>query len=134
MGDAKKSADVVAEVMSHTPGNRGVDVAFEVVGNPITFDQAVRATGDGGKAVMVGLAKLGTMGQVDITRMVRRKITVQGSFGAKARIDTPVLLDMLKRGSVTLESISRRYSLSEAADAYEHLEAGQIRGKAVVEF
>jgi len=132
--NGRESEDVVAEVMSKTPGGRGVDVAFEVVGNPITFDQAVRSTCDGGKAVMVGLAKLGTLGKVDITRMVRRKIKVQGSFGAKARIDTPVLLNMLKRRVVTLESISRRYTLDEAADAYEHLEQGLIKGKAVVEF
>mmetsp|Transcript_61217 Transcript_61217/g.197957 ORF Transcript_61217/g.197957 Transcript_61217/m.197957 type:complete len:410 (-) Transcript_61217:44-1273(-) len=132
--DARASADVVAEVKSHTPFGRGVDVAFEVVGSPVTFDQAVSAVGDGGKAVMVGLTKLGTRGSVDITRMVRRKITVQGSFGAKARSDTPVILDMLKRGVLSLESISKRYTLDQAADAFEDLEAGKIMGKAVVEF
>lgn len=132
--NASTSADVVAEIVSHTPHRKGVDIAFEVVGSPATFDQAVSAVGDGGKAVMVGLTKLGTRGSVDITRLVRRKIKVHGSFGAKARVDTPVILDMLARGVLSLESVGARYKLDEAADAYEALDAGKIMGRAIVEF
>merc|ERR1712029_77339 len=95
----------------------GADVAFEVLGNPITFNQAVMSVCDGGRAVMVGIAPLGTMAKVDITRLVRRKITIVGSYGAKARVDTPEIIDLLERGALTLGSITKIYSLDQAADA-----------------
>ena len=41
--------------------------------------QAIMGVREGGVAVMVGIAPLGTTGKVDITRLVRRKIRVHGS-------------------------------------------------------
>ena len=107
-------------------------MAFEVLGNPITFNQAVLSVCDGGRAVMVGIAPLGTMAQVDITRLVRRKITIVGSYGAKARVDTPEIVDLLDRGALTLGSITKQYTLDQVGKAYEDLKAGKITGKAIV--
>ena len=81
---------------------------------------------------MVGIAPVGTMAQVDITRLVRRKITIVGSYGAKARVDTPEVLDLIARGALSLGSITKVYSLDQAADAYEDLKNGRITGKAII--
>ena len=107
-------------------------MAFEVLGNPITFNQAVLSVCDGRRAVLVGIAPLGTMAQVDITRLVRRKITIVGSYGAKARVDTPEIVDLLDRGALTLGSITKQYTLDQVGQAYEDLKAGKITGKAIV--
>eukprot|EP00976_Prorocentrum_cordatum_P061208 1176209-Prorocentrum_minimum.AAC.5 len=48
-----RSGDAVAAVREAT-GGRGVDVALEALGSPVTFRQAVMAVRDGGRAVMVG--------------------------------------------------------------------------------
>ena len=99
---------------------------------PITFNQAVLSVCDGGRAVMVGIAPVGTFAKVDITRLVRRKITIVGSYGAKARVDTPEVLDLIARGALSLGSITKVYTLDEAANAYDDLKNGRITGKAIV--
>jgi len=111
---------------------KGVDIAFEVLGMPQTFTQAVMAVRDGGKAVMVGLAPIGKKAEVEITHVARRKIQIHGSYGAKARIDTPVLLSLLDKGLIGLDAISRRYPLDQVQDAYDDLKNGKILGKALI--
>ena len=81
---------------------------------------------------MVGIAPVGTFAKVDITRLVRRKITIVGSYGAKARIDTPEVIDLIERGALSLGSITKVYSLDEAANAYDDLKNGRITGKAII--
>ena len=132
--NSKKSPKSVQEQVVDIVGKAkgGVDVAFEVLGNPITFNDAVMSVCDGGRAVMVGIAPLNTYAKVDITRLVRRKITIVGSYGAKARVDTPEVIDLIERGKLTLGSITKVYSLGEAAQAYEDLKNGRITGKAIV--
>ena len=127
---SKTVPERVVEIVGKAKG--GADMAFEVLGNPITFNQAVLSVCDGGRAVMVGIAPVGTMAQVDITRLVRRKITIVGSYGAKARVDTPEVLDLIARGALSLGSITKVYSLDQAADAYEDLKNGRITGKAII--
>jgi len=131
--NALQVEDVRAKIFELT-NSRGADVAFEVLGNPRTFNQAVMALRDGGTAVMVGIAAVGTMAEVDITHIVRRKIKIQGSYGAKARQDTPPLMSLLAKGQITVELISHTYCLEEVADAYDDLKQGKIVGKALIKF
>merc|ERR1712018_649959 len=119
-------------INSRTSSKTVPERVVEIVGNPITFNQAVLSVCDGGRAVMVGIAPVGTMAKVDITRLVRRKITIVGSYGAKARVDTPEVLDLIARGALSLGSITKVYSLAQAADAYDDLKNGRITGKAIV--
>ena len=55
-------------------GGKGVDVAVEALGKPQTFAQCTQSVKDGGKAVMIGLAQAGSVGEMDINRLVRRKV------------------------------------------------------------
>lgn len=55
-------------------GGKGVDVAVEALGKPQTFSQCTQSVKDGGKAVMIGLAQAGAVGEMDINRLVRRKV------------------------------------------------------------
>jgi succinate semialdehyde reductase (NADPH) len=125
--------DVAARVAEITDG-RGVDVAFEVLGRAETFELALNLLGDGGRAVMVGIAPAGVTGRVDITRLVRRKLQILGSYGARARTDMPALLRLAAQGVVRPgQVITRRYGLDGAAEAYAALDRGEIVGRAVVE-
>lgn len=47
---------------------------MEALGKPQTFAQCTLSVKDGGKAVMIGLAQAGSLGEVDINRLVRRKV------------------------------------------------------------
>lgn len=121
--------DAVREVTA----GRGVDVAFEALGRPETFVQAVESVRDGGRAVMVGIAPVGVTAPVEITRVVRRKIQILGSYGARTRTDMPLVLSLAQRGAIHLDRlVTRQFSLEQADEAYRLLDQGAIVGRAVV--
>ncbi|KAF2294807.1 hypothetical protein P3X46_018288 [Hevea brasiliensis] len=115
-------------------GGRGVDIAVEALGKPLTFSQCTQSVRDGGKAVMIGLAKAGSVGEIDINRLVRRKIQVIGSYGARARQDLPKLVKLAETGIFNLtDAVSRKYKFEEADKAFQDLNQGNIISRAVVE-
>ena len=62
----------------------GVDVAVEALGRPQTFMQCTLSVKDGGKAVMIGLSQAGSVGEIDINRLVRRKVCASCFFFFKS--------------------------------------------------
>lgn len=125
--------DAVERVRELTEG-RGSEVVFEAIGHPTTFRQATEMAADGGRVVAVGIAPVGVAGEVEITRLVRRKLQLLGSFGGRPRIDLPELMRMAVNGSLALDSvISRRFPLEQAGEAYRMLAEGEIVGRAIVE-
>lgn len=127
------SADVVAEITRITEG-RKVDVCFEVIGMKKTFEDAVMSVRDGGRAAYVGIANVSTKAEVPITHMVRRRISLRGSYGARASQDVPPLLEMAAKGDIDIESpITQRFSLEEAGEAYKNLQDRKIIGRAIIE-
>ena len=124
--------DAVAAVRELTHGE-GVDVAFEAVGHPASFSQALMSVCDGGRMVAIGLAGTTIKAEIPITHLVRRGITIKGSYGARTRTDMPELLSMIGRGDLRLDGvISRRVTIDEAPATYGALDRGEIVGRAVV--
>jgi S-(hydroxymethyl)glutathione dehydrogenase/alcohol dehydrogenase len=125
--------DAVARVIELS-GGKGVDVAFEALGHASTFALAVDVLDDGGRAVVVGIAPAGSRGEIDLARLVRRKLSILGSYGARARADMPQLIKLVRQGVVRPKDvITRRYTLDEADEAYQALARGEIVGRAVIE-
>ena len=128
----KVSADTTKDVFELTKG-RGVDVAFEVLGRPETFTQALELLGDGGRMIAVGIAAGKTAAPVEITRLVRRGLRIIGSYGARTRADMPEILRLAAKGTFHLDTfVTKRYPLAEAEAAYQALSRGEIEGRAVV--
>jgi len=124
-------ADVTKQVFELTKG-RGVEVAFEVLGRPETFSQAVDLLGDGGRMIAVGIGAGKTTAPVEITRLVRRCLQIIGSYGARTRADMPEILRLAAKGTFRLETVvTRRYPLAESDAAYQALSRGEIAGRAV---
>lgn len=112
---------------------RGVDVVFEALGRPETFQQALAAVRDGGRAVIVGIAPTGAHAPVDITRLVRRAVRIIGSYGARTRSDLPAVVRLASDGHLDLvQTVTRRFALDEVNEAYQALNRGEIIGRAVV--
>jgi S-(hydroxymethyl)glutathione dehydrogenase/alcohol dehydrogenase len=125
------SGDPVAALLELTDG--GVDVAFEALGRPETFLNAVAMLRDGGRMVAVGIAPVDATAAVEITRLVRRGLRIIGSYGARPRTDMPRLLGLIERGVLHPEqSVRRHFTLEEAPAAYEALDRREIVGRAVV--
>jgi succinate semialdehyde reductase (NADPH) len=125
-------ADPVDRVRDLT-GGRGADVVFEAIGSPLTFRQATEMAADGGCCVMVGIAPAGQTAEVEITRLVRRKLRVLGSFGGRPRHDLAALTAMVADGRLSLDgAITRRFPLERAGEAYDLLARGEIAARAIV--
>jgi S-(hydroxymethyl)glutathione dehydrogenase/alcohol dehydrogenase len=122
-----------AAAIRELTGGRGVDVAFEALGRPETVLNAFDAVRDGGRVVVVGLASGNAAAQIEITRLVRRSITLKGSYGARMRSDVPDLIDLVAAGKIeTAGLITRQFSLDEVNEAYDALNRGEITGRAMV--
>ena len=115
-------------------GNAGKTTILEAIGLPLTFRQATEMASDGGRCVMIGIAAAGRLGEVEIARLVRRKLQVLGSYGGRPRSDLGELTALAVRGEIDPgAAISRRYSLDQAGEAYAALARGEIVGRALVE-
>jgi S-(hydroxymethyl)glutathione dehydrogenase/alcohol dehydrogenase len=127
-----RQSDAVTAVRDLTDG-RGVDIAFEAVGSPRTFRQATEMLADGGRCVVVGIAPVGLTAEVEITRLVRRKLQVLGSFGGRPRRDLAEVMAMAADGRLSVgDVVSRRFTLDQADEAYTALAEGSIVGRALV--
>lgn len=121
------------EAIAEITGGIMVDVAFEALGLPETVETAVAALREGGRAVVIGLPGDVKTAGLDIGRLVRRRLTVAGSYGAHTRADMPTLVDLVAQGTVRSgEVISRQFAFDDVAHAYAELAAGRIVGRAVV--
>jgi S-(hydroxymethyl)glutathione dehydrogenase/alcohol dehydrogenase len=126
------ASDATARVRELTDG-RGVDVAFEALGIPQTFVQAVEMIRDGGRMVAVGIAPGKTTAPVEITRLVRRELRIVGSYGARTRSDMPEIIRLAAQGIFRPETmVTQRFPLAEADAAYQALARGDIVGRAIV--
>jgi len=127
-----RETDVTATVRELT-GGRGVDAAFEALGRPATFRQAIDILADGGRMIAIGIAAGRATAEVEITPLVRRGYTVTGSFGARTREDLPAVVALAADGGFDATGVvTRRYGLDDADAAYQALSRGEITGRAVV--
>jgi succinate semialdehyde reductase (NADPH) len=123
--------DPVERVLELTGG--GADVVFEALGREETVLQAVGMLRDGGRMVAVGITPADVRVPIDVTRLVRRGLRIQGSYGARPRSDMPRLLALIERGVLQPDAaVTRRFTLDEAPEAYQTLDRREIVGRAIV--
>ncbi len=111
------STDVVERIRNET-GNRGADLAFEVVGTAAPLKTAVSAVKKGGSVVLVG--NLAATVDFPLQWAVTREITLFGSCASQG--EYPACLDMIARGSLSVDRlISACVPLSEGAAWFDKL-------------
>ncbi len=128
-------ANPVAEVRALT-GGRGVDYAFEVVGQPATMRQAYDGLAKRGMCVVLGVTPATAEVAVPVMSLVFEERVLTGSiYGAGApRVEIPKLIDLYRAGKLKLdELLTRSYPFAEINEAYEALERGEV-ARCVVTF
>ena len=125
--------DAREEVLKLTNG-RSVDVSFEALGIPSTWNTALDVLADGGRMVPIGLGAGVQTAGVEINRTVRRSQSILGSYGARTRQDLPAVVDLADKGVINYRDVvSRRLPLEEAGAGYTALRNREIQGRAVVD-
>jgi 2-desacetyl-2-hydroxyethyl bacteriochlorophyllide A dehydrogenase len=99
--DASKT-DPVAEINRLSDG-RGVDVALEMIGLPLTVRQAIESLAVFGRAVMVGLTDKTT--EIETYReLICREAELIGSADHLAH-ELPTLIELVRRGTLDLSRV-----------------------------
>jgi S-(hydroxymethyl)glutathione dehydrogenase/alcohol dehydrogenase len=119
-------ADPVEQLRDAVP--EGLDYIFDAIGRIETTEQAIRALGPGGAAVIVGLPPTGARASFEPLVLAEANQRILGSnYGSvDPRTDIPLLVDLYMDGSLNLdELVSGRRPLAEAVQALADLEAGR---------
>jgi threonine dehydrogenase-like Zn-dependent dehydrogenase len=95
-------SDPVAEIKRMT-GGRGVDVALELIGLPLTTRQAVESLAVFGRAVMVGLTDK-TVAVDPYRELIGREAELVGSADHLAH-ELPILIELARRGTLDLSDV-----------------------------
>src|SRR5436309_3488725 len=121
--------DPVAQVMELTQ-QRGVDVAFEVIGLKQTIEQTITMTRRGGQAILVGVPRMEVMLELPaFFGVVLMSKAIKGCWYGSSNVqqDVPRLLDYYQSGQLKLdELISRRISVNDVNDAFAAMQAGEV--------
>jgi len=128
--------DPVSQVMSMT-GQRGADVAFEVIGLQQTIDQTITMVRRGGQAILVGVPKMDAIVNIPaFFGVVLAEKTIKGCWYGSSDVqrDVPRLLDLYKKGELKLdELISRTITLDEVNDAFDAMKTGEV-ARSVIQY
>ena len=121
--------DPVSKVMELT-GQRGADVAFEVIGLQQTIDQTITMTRRGGQAILVGVPRMDVMVTLPaFFGIVLAEKTIKGCWYGSSNVqkDVPKLIDLYKKGELKLdELISREITVDGVNDAFEAMKTGEV--------
>ena len=124
----------MAQVQTLTEG-RGVDYAFEVIGNPRTIEQCYAMARRGGTAVVVGVAPEDAVVNLPAPALMRTAKTLKGcNYGnARPQVDIPRAVDLWMEGKLMVsELISRQFALHEVNEAFRALHDGEVARGVIV--
>jgi Zn-dependent alcohol dehydrogenase len=129
------------EAIQELTGGGGVDFAYDAIGLRVTNEQILPSTrgggsgadNHGGMAVLIGIP--GKEMTIDPRLFVSQR-TFRGSLGATyPEKDFPMFLRWHREGKFPLDKlVTRRYQLEQINEACDALEAGEILGRAIIEY
>ncbi len=120
-------ADPVAEIRRLT-GGRGVDVALEMIGLPLTMEQAVASLTALGRAVIAGITDR-TFEVAPYQGLILKEAEILGSSDHLAQ-ELPTLLDLARRGVLDLSQVVTgtvpldAHAINQAMDRLERFGGG----------
>ena len=120
--------DPEASIRELTDG-RGVDYAFEVIGNPKVIAQAYASLKRAGKCVVVGAPPFGSELTVPAFPFSMEEKWLIGSFYGSAQFhhDMPRLIDLYMAGRLKLDQlVTRKFKLAEINQAMEAMDKGEV--------
>jgi len=122
--------DRVSKAVRGFTDGMGADLAIEVIGNVATIEEAFNCIKTGGRLCIVGYTKEKV--SLNAGRIMYREVTIMGSLGCRP-VDYPVIVDMVKRGKIEIESlVTHKFPLEEIHQAFEVMRKGESLRSVVV--
>lgn len=122
--------DVVAKIQELT-NDDGVDIAFEAVGLPITFTQAIELAGFAGRVVYVGYSKSPVTYQTQFFNL--KELDIMGSRNATLKDFEAVIVHLEKLGDDADLLISKVFPFEEAEQALSYWNGDRNVLKIIIE-
>ncbi|MFW9917545.1 MAG: zinc-binding dehydrogenase, partial [Candidatus Thorarchaeota archaeon] len=102
--------------------NGGAEIAMEVIGNPITIDQAFNCVRPGGRVCVVGYSPKPV--ELVAGRLMFREIELVGSLGCRP-VDFPKVIKLVEQGAIDIKSlVTRQFPLENIMEAFDALREG----------
>src|SRR5690606_5324188 len=121
------------EAVLEATGGAGAELVLEVIGRPETGELGVSLLREGGQRVVGSIAAGAATAAIRITGPVRRGLPSTGPYGPRTRRDPPHVVRRADEGAFDVRrAVTRRFTLEEAPQAYDLLDAGQIQGRSIV--
>lgn len=123
-----------ADQIKRLTDKKGVDYAFEVIGNPDVMQTAFSALRPGGKLVIVGVPQASAQVTLPAMAFLQEKGVIGSYYGsARFRYDMPRILDLYMAKKLKLdELVSRRLPLEQLNTAMEIMEKGEVARSVIV--
>ncbi|MHC4780651.1 MAG: zinc-binding dehydrogenase, partial [Planctomycetota bacterium] len=119
--DASKVEDPAKAIRKMTGG--GVDVAFEVIGNPKVIENGFGSVKGGGRFVVVGYTHKNI--SINAGRIMFREMEILGSLGCRP-VDYPPVIELVRTGRIKVTPlVSGRFPLEKINDALDTLRSGK---------
>ena len=112
--------DLLKHVLDQTNGE-GAPCVIEATGNPKAMEQTAELVASGGRIVIVGLVKKGTMVQFPGLDFTRKEMTIVGS---RASVNCfPEALELLAGGRIHYPKMATAFSMWDAPEIFARLSA-----------
>jgi L-gulonate 5-dehydrogenase len=116
----KADENLVQHVLDQTRGE-GAPIVMEATGNPKAMEQTAELVASGGRIVIVGLVKKGTMVQFPGLDFTRKEMTMVGS---RASVNCfPEALALLAGGKIHYPKMATEFNMWEAPEVFARLNA-----------
>jgi threonine 3-dehydrogenase len=130
--DVSKGSDALYKaVEKYETSSNGVDVVLEMSGSTLAYNDAFKIVRNGGKVILLGIAKK-PLNNFDIAGgVIWKGVTVQGIFGRKMFDTWETMLRLLKADDSQIKDklakviAAKHYSLDKYQEAFELLVSGR---------
>jgi L-gulonate 5-dehydrogenase len=113
------AGEKLLETILEQTNGEGAPVVIEATGSPKAMEQTVDLVAPGGRIVIVGLVKQGTMVSFPGLDFTRKEMTIVGS---RASVNCfPESLALLASGAITYPQVATEFNLWEAPQVFANL-------------
>jgi len=112
--------NLLAHILEKTNGD-GMPVVIEATGSPKAMESTIHLVAAGGRIVIVGLVKAGTMIELPALDITRKEITVVGSRASTQCF--PKALALLASGKIRYPKVATEFNMWDAPSVFAEINA-----------